>query len=228
MTSIVSLLFCLQCFQAGVMCGNKCKCVECLNYVGSQPLIDKRRKIKDHKGAEFAMRTADDAWKGKRGPRPIHPLGAPSPAPGGRPHHGHPPMHMPPMIQPSPAHRGGPRGPNTGPPPPYGMAPYHMGPPMGYSPMGMPPTVTPGYASGKPPVGRKDVRRPGGLSAARGKFNPKQQSTPKLATPRTPAVRLGFDPHSSKKKRKLSHDSKVGLSCLSSGIGFLIIFMFLH
>jgi len=47
------------------MCGNKCKCVDCSNYAGSQRLIDKRRKMKDTKGAEFAMRMSDEAWKGK-------------------------------------------------------------------------------------------------------------------------------------------------------------------
>ena len=52
-----------ECFEAGVMCGSKCKCADCLNYVGSQALIDRRRKIKDHRGAELAMKSADEAWK---------------------------------------------------------------------------------------------------------------------------------------------------------------------
>ena len=60
--------FCLkkycECFQGGVVCGSKCKCVNCKNYVGSQALIDRRRKIKDHKGAETAMMSAEQAWKG--------------------------------------------------------------------------------------------------------------------------------------------------------------------
>eukprot|EP00586_Coscinodiscus_wailesii_P015724 CAMPEP_0172501610 /NCGR_PEP_ID=MMETSP1066-20121228/151464_1 /TAXON_ID=671091 /ORGANISM="Coscinodiscus wailesii, Strain CCMP2513" /LENGTH=150 /DNA_ID=CAMNT_0013276501 /DNA_START=355 /DNA_END=807 /DNA_ORIENTATION=- len=52
-----------ECFEAGVMCGDKCKCLDCLNFIGSQALIDRRRKIKDHRGAELAMRSADEAWK---------------------------------------------------------------------------------------------------------------------------------------------------------------------
>ena len=49
-----------------------------MNYVGSQALIDRRRKIKDHKGAETAMMSALHAllfvvdpvvgmWNGRRG-----------------------------------------------------------------------------------------------------------------------------------------------------------------
>jgi hypothetical protein len=53
-----------ECFQGGIVCGSKCKCVECKNFLGSQALIDRRRKIKDHKGAETAMNTAEKAWKG--------------------------------------------------------------------------------------------------------------------------------------------------------------------
>ena len=33
-----------------------------MNYVGSQALIDRRRKIKDHKGAETAMMSALHAF----------------------------------------------------------------------------------------------------------------------------------------------------------------------
>lgn len=55
-----------ECFEAGVMCSTKCKCLDCLNFVGSQALIDRRRKIKDHRGADLAMRTADEFWKGGR------------------------------------------------------------------------------------------------------------------------------------------------------------------
>lgn len=57
-----------ECFQGGVVCGEKCKCVNCKNYVGSQALIDRRRKIKDHKGAETAMMSAEQAWKGNTPP----------------------------------------------------------------------------------------------------------------------------------------------------------------
>ena len=55
-----------ECFEAGVMCSGKCKCLDCQNFVGSQALIDRRRKIKDHRGADLAMRTADEFWKGGR------------------------------------------------------------------------------------------------------------------------------------------------------------------
>ena len=48
-----------ECFEAGVTCGEKCKCLDCLNYDGSQALIDRRRKIKDHKGAEKALAAAE-------------------------------------------------------------------------------------------------------------------------------------------------------------------------
>lgn len=53
-----------ECFQGGIVCGTKCKCVECKNFPGSQALIDRRRKIKDHKGAETAMNSAEKVWKG--------------------------------------------------------------------------------------------------------------------------------------------------------------------
>ena len=119
---LISISFqAMQCFQAGVMCATKCKCVDCLNYVGSQALIDKRRKMKDHRGAEMAMRVADEAWKGRpqSGPHGLNPRGIkPSPAAsrGGRGH----PMPMPHMMQPSPSPH------HRGPPPPH-----YMGPMMG-------------------------------------------------------------------------------------------------
>ena len=53
-----------ECFQAGIVCCSKCKCVNCKNFVGSQALIDRRRKIKDHKGAEIMIRSSEKAWKG--------------------------------------------------------------------------------------------------------------------------------------------------------------------
>ena len=143
----------VQCFQAGVMCGNKCKCVDCLNYVGSQALIDKRRKIKDHRGAEFAMQTADDAWKGKNAPAPQprnmnaqpstsggrHSAPSPSASHHSRGHHG---QHLPPhhMMRPSPPphHMYSPRSAPPGPPPHYMGHPSMAHPPSGYSTMGVP------------------------------------------------------------------------------------------
>jgi hypothetical protein len=135
-----------QCFQAGVMCGNKCKCVDCLNYPGSQALIDKRRKIKDHRGADFAMRIADEAWKGKHGapaarsaPPARHP--APSPAPARPPPRGSHGQHMPPgpphPMQSPPGgqhqHSHPPRGPPPGGPPPPYMSHHPHHPPGGYA-----------------------------------------------------------------------------------------------
>ncbi len=54
-----------ECFTAGVVCGANCKCEGCKNFVGSQALIDRRRKMKDTKGAAVAMRESENAWKGK-------------------------------------------------------------------------------------------------------------------------------------------------------------------
>lgn len=156
------------------MCGEKCKCQDCANLPGSQKLIDKRRKMKDKKGADFAMRVADEAWKNRtvgsamkpappqstpvQGPPSGH-RGHPMPSPAGRlppppPHRGH-------MMQPSPHGHGH----GHGPPPPHypHRHPHYMVPgsgppmPMGHhawtpSPMGvrMPP---PGYHAhhGPPP-----------------------------------------------------------------------------
>ena len=186
------------------MCAAKCKCVDCLNYVGSQALIDKRRKMKDHRGAEFAMRIADEAWKGGKHagpPRGMNPRGMAHPSPPG-PHGGHP-MPMPHMMQPSPSPH------HHGPPPPHYMGPMMGHAHMGYSPMGMPP-VTPGYVHGKqqmmPPSGARRAE----VTRSAPKEDTKQKGrTPMANTPRTPAVRLGFDPHSSKKKRKLNPGAKV-------------------
>ena len=131
-----------ECFQAGVMCGGKCKCKDCMNFAGSQKLIDKRRKIKDQRGAELAMKASDQNWKGQQQQqsarklpiaRPavhgMRPMPSPVATPGGRM-----PMANPNIMNPSPsAHPGAPH--------------YHMRPPfmhphyahMGYSPMGMHP-----------------------------------------------------------------------------------------
>lgn len=199
------------------MCAGKCKCVDCLNYVGSQALIDKRRKMKDHRGAEMAMRIADEAWKGgtHSAPRGLNPRGLkPSPV-GAQRAPPLPPMH--PMMQPSPSphhHRGQP------PPPPHPH--YMMGPPMGYSPMGMPPAVTPAYGRGATARGQAHPGSTRRNEAFKGEpmVDPTRQQqpqyrqqqygrTPKTVTPRTPGVRIGFDPHSSKKKRKLGPGEKV-------------------
>lgn len=56
-------LTCVQCFQGGILCGDKCKCTGCSNRAGSQQLIDKRRKMKDFKGAQYAMEMAHQVWR---------------------------------------------------------------------------------------------------------------------------------------------------------------------
>lgn len=179
----------------------------------------------------MAMRIADEAWKGGKphsAPRGMNPRGLkPSPAVSQR----GPPMPMPHMMQPSPSPRH--RGPPP-PPPPHYMGPMAMGPPrMGYSPMGMPP-MTPGYGRGsaKKPSPPSSTRRMEAMRAEPPKADPKKQQQqppqhpgriPKTVTPRTPAVRLGFDPHSSKKKRKLSLGEKVCVVYICSLILYRIL-----
>ena len=51
-----------ECFQVGIVCGQNCKCSNCKNFVGSQALIDRRRKIKDNRGAEAAIQSAEKAY----------------------------------------------------------------------------------------------------------------------------------------------------------------------
>ena len=104
------------------------------------------------------------------------------------------------MMQPSPSpHQRG---------PPAYMAQMMGHPHMGYSPMAIHP-VTPGYMHGKP-MPQSSGRR-SDVSRSASYMKAQQQQTPTLTTPRTPGVRLGFDPHSSKKKRKLSPGEKVSL-----------------
>ncbi|GMI42893.1 hypothetical protein TeGR_g6252 [Tetraparma gracilis] len=59
--------FCLkkycECYEAGVFCGEKCRCVSCANFVGSAKLVERRKKIKDYKGAQMAVVAAEDQWK---------------------------------------------------------------------------------------------------------------------------------------------------------------------
>mmetsp|Transcript_16190 Transcript_16190/g.23061 ORF Transcript_16190/g.23061 Transcript_16190/m.23061 type:complete len:1217 (+) Transcript_16190:303-3953(+) len=187
-----------ECFQAGVVCSEKCKCIECQNFVGSQALIDRRRKIKDHHGAEKAMRSADEYWKSgrselqskanmRRGGYLPHPGLFHSPA------HGVPPHHMSMSSMMSPAHNQ-----HLGPP-------QYMGPPhhmmlghMGYSPIGM--------QLGTPNFSPKTMHR--SLGTTYDSSRPTKQHkvtaavTPLLNTPRDPAARRGFNPHSVKNKTK--------------------------
>ena len=164
-----------ECFQAGVMCGSKCKCVECMNYAGSQKLIDKRRKIKDQRGAELAMKVAEQTWKGPQHSgrklpiaRPavhgMRPMPSPVATPGGR----HP-MAMPHMMHPSPGHPG----------PPHYMRPMMMGHPhMGYSPMGMHPHVSPSAYGMYPP---HHPPPPSHTPASAKKLSPSASATKQLA-----------------------------------------------
>ena len=221
-----------ECFEGGITCSAKCKCVQCQNYVGSQALIDRRRKIKDHKGADRVMRAADEFWKGNnpnvpmqigpgviRNPPPPPPPGMfPSPAGPHQHQHqhrhghqmgGHHPgashmrMHRHhPMM--SPSMHGGPH---------HYMAPPHvmMGHPMGYSPVAMHPNPTPPFQSSGG-MHRSVARTGGGAgsggstsnnSSSKRRHGTSQYRMPSLTTtPKTPASRRGFDPHSSKKKNR--------------------------
>ena len=55
-----------ECFQGGAICGQNCRCINCKNFVGSQALIDRRVKIKDHRGVEVAMLPTPEyqTWSG--------------------------------------------------------------------------------------------------------------------------------------------------------------------
>lgn len=200
------------------MCGNKCKCKDCLNYVGSQALIDKRRKMKDLKGAEFAMRIADEAWKGgSKNSRVVNPGGVPQPSPPS--HRGPQPMTMAShALQPSPM-QANPSPRQTGPMPHY-MGAMMGYPHMAYSAMGLP-TVNPGFLRGAQQVMPSVFRQPDApppqhqqqSAAAYPGMDPRQQqSTPMLATPKTPRARSSYDPHSSKKKRKLRPGAEVRMT----------------
>jgi hypothetical protein len=166
------------------------------------------------------MQIADDAWKGKHAPRGMTPRPMRQPSPPGS--HLAPPqvaMHPHQMTQPSPSpHQRG--------LPPHYMGPMMGHPHMGYSPMGMPP-VTPGYVHGKqmmPSAGRRPDAA--SRSGAPQYVDPRQQSTPMLTTPRTPLTRSKFDPHSSKKKRKLSPGAKVSTILLRGDVYAVPVFQF--
>lgn len=187
-----------ECFQAGVFCAGKCKCKSCANFAGSQKLIDKRRKMKDVRGAQIAMRAAEEAWKGPSGSRkpPGHPQMPPASTPIS--------SHRPPaqgMMRASPDPRSSTS--QIAPRPHYmGQSFVHHPPKMSFSPLGV---VTPGYPSSSHAAQRKS------LSAAppsvpepatvQGTKRPVSKITPS-APPRTPAVRLVFDPSTSRKRRK--------------------------
>ena len=133
-----------------------------MNRAGSQKLIDKRRKMKDSVGADFAMREAEKTWRAQAPqqrkpsvvpPRRVPPMPTPTSSQGapGRPGMPGPPpaMHHR-MVQPSPPSSGPHRPPGY--PPSGGRGHPHymymgMNHAMGYSPMvahAPPPSITPG------------------------------------------------------------------------------------
>jgi len=81
-----------------------------------------------------------------------------------------------------------------------------MGPPIGYSPMGMPmtPAGYPPHHPGEPPRGMYPPPPQPPSSRKNAPLAPKSVVTPNVPTPKTPAVRIQFDPATSRKKRKLS------------------------
>lgn len=186
-----------ECFQAGVFCAGKCKCKNCSNFAGSQKLIDKRRKMKDVRGAEIAMRAAEEAWKGQSGGRkpPSHPQipSSSTPISSRRPQ-------IPGMMRASPDTR--PSSSQIAPRPHYmGQSFIHRPSNMNFSPLGV---VTPGYTSSShgqripTSAGPTAAGEPATVHGTKRSVN---KITPSMA-PRTPAVRLQFDPSSSRKRRK--------------------------
>jgi hypothetical protein len=214
-----------------------------MNKAGSQKLIDKRRKMKDTRGAAYAMRVAEESWKGPHRQRtssagvPPH-LRAPLPSSAGG---GRPSMQvMPHMMRPSPpGSHGRPQGPPGGTGPPQHYMPYlgpaHMGA-IGYSPMGVPP-ITPGY--GDPRMGDPSrFSRPGptvapGSVARQVMKRPAQKITPGASSPRTPGVRRAFDPAQSRKKRRKGNTEEDALPFFGPSLppqtktAALVVFSFL-
>ncbi len=192
-----------ECFEAGVTCSEKCKCIECQNYVGSQQLIDRRRKIKDHKGAERAMQSSQDAWKHGLGKNTVrngitHPPAVyPSPAQRISPAVGMYPMTM---ISPSPP--GGAIRPGS-------ISHHFMGrsqmvmAPIGYSPMGMQP-VTPAYPTSKPQQGSE--LKPKITPTPFKYYQQPPHRQPKISLPKPP-TRKRFD--IGKVRTKVKGDEKV-------------------
>ena len=171
-----------ECFEAGAVCGDKCKCVDCQNFIGSQALIDRRRKIKDHRGAEYAMRTADQAWKSRGAEKKIS--GESSQNTLLSSHHSSSSRSAIGMS-PSPMHRHGTHTPGSA--------------RSGNSQSFMPPQDSArghSLTHGKSP---KDER------------NINFTRTPVKSHARTPRTRIGFDPHSKKKHNKSGHSVSIAL-----------------
>jgi len=210
-------LIVLQCFQAGEICGKKCKCVSCSNHAGSQKLIDKRRKMKDTKGADYAMKISKELWeRGKaqrqKGPPQLPPQRLSIASPGGL----RSPMAS--MRSPeAPMSRGmpppPPQHPHGGFPPPFvessvsgpayrSRSPFMTSPVMGgrvgFSPMG------PGMGGFEqhgisPPAPRKATSA---VTAPKSATKKSIKKVTPATAPRTPGVRLQFDPAVSRQKRR--------------------------
>mmetsp|Transcript_20195 Transcript_20195/g.29205 ORF Transcript_20195/g.29205 Transcript_20195/m.29205 type:complete len:873 (+) Transcript_20195:137-2755(+) len=206
-----------ECFQARIFCGDKCKCRECKNFQNSQELIDKRLKMKDEAGAALAMGVTRPSWTGNSVPSQSHrsSLRGPSrsPASSRMPIHRSGPgmMRSPPLHYPISGHHPHLHH-STVEHPSHYMGPpstHMMGPPprVGYPPMSMHPS-TPAHTNLRPPSGNfHSSERSKGPSS-----RPPYDHRRGISTPRTPAVRIGYDPHSSKRKRKLrlgAEESKI-------------------
>jgi hypothetical protein len=181
-----------------------------MNRADSQKLIDTRRKMKDKKGADYAMRINDETWKkGSSQSRP--PPGMPQRGPKASPvASSRSPMQGAQLPLPSGTQSKSPHQPVA-----Y-LRPSYMGPPMmgsiGYSPMSVSP-VTPAVGNQRfaqlgssssstlPPTGQP-VTSTVALSG-QNKKRPAQEITPSATKPpRSRAVRAVFDPTFSRKKRK--------------------------
>ncbi len=180
--------------------------MDCQNLAGSQTLIDKRRKMKDSKGAEYAVRVAHEVWQGQRAPQQ-GPAASPanmrsSKVPAGAVH-GHQ------MPQRTMSHRGYMH--------PAYMTSSVMGH-IGYSTMGVPP-VTPMFGQ-QQRAHEMQMRammqhyklEDQSTNATETKFaSSKKRSCPpetsppvttsKNTAPRTPPIRIEFDPSSSRKSK---------------------------
>jgi hypothetical protein len=192
------------------MCSKKCKCEKCQNFVGSQALIDKRRKMKDAPGAKFAMRVAAEAWQGPEAPRRMPhsaPRGiAPQPSPMGRaPERPEGMSTQPHMIQPSPATSAyAPYGPPPhGPSHPYAAMSRHLG----YHPSVVMPPVAHGYM----PYGAPPPHHPVAVALPPGPYgDPMQRGTPRISTPRgTSLLRGGYGSRARREKRQITPGEEV-------------------
>lgn len=172
-----------------------------MNHADSQKLIDVRRRMKDKKGAEYAMMINHENWK-KGSVSHIPTLAVASPA-FGRPH----PIQGPPIIHPS-SHFG---------PSPYAR-PTYIGPPVVgkiFSPMSIN-TVTPAVSSKrqkKPDISPTKTpsfdTKPFETNIARESKRSSQEISPSMhKIPSTPVVRPVAEPSSSQSKRQKVNQKK--------------------